>query len=129
MMSQEKFHVIESEQTRIELSDLTLFEFFRDVLEEHAEGSISLLKVDALLYVLYFAEFYDRPITRSFLKEAECIMTTHAYTKEFGFHRLAYILTEIREQLLHDYFVFGSIILTNDGFMVNDKLYLRQMLD
>jgi len=129
MISREIFQIIETEETRIELSDLTLFELFCDVLHEHATGTISLVKVDALLYLLYFVEFHERDIARSFLREAECLMHTQAYIEDFGYKRLAYLLEQMRGQLLCDYFVFGSIIITRDNLMVNDKLYIRPILD
>jgi len=129
MISQEKFQIIETEETRIELSDLSLFEIFRNVLDEHAIGTLNLVKVDALLYLLYFAEFHERDIARSFLREGECLMHTQAYIEDFGYKRLAYLLEQMRGQLLCDYFVFGSIIITSDNFMVNDKLYIRPILD
>ncbi|MFO7795009.1 MAG: hypothetical protein ACQERB_13955 [Promethearchaeati archaeon] len=129
MISQKKFKIIEIEETRIELSDLSLFEIFRDVLDEHAKGTINLLKEDTLLYLLYFVEFHERDIARSFLREAECLMRTQAYIEDFGYKRLAYLLKQMRGQLLCDYFVFGSIFITRDNLMVNDKLYIRQILD
>jgi hypothetical protein len=63
MISRKKFEVFETEQLRIELSDLTPFELLRDVVKDLLRGEIDFLKMDSLLYVLHFCELKMAPKT------------------------------------------------------------------
>lgn len=129
MISRKKFHITEHQEVRIELSDLTLFELFRDVMRDMLHGTIELLKIDSLLYLLHFTEFVNGIQDRRFLQEAEYIMLTGAYESKFGYNRLADLLCELRARLKYDYFSFGTIVLTRDNLLVNDKLHILPVLD
>jgi hypothetical protein len=129
MLSRKKFEVIETEEVRIELSDLTVFELFREVVKDLLRGEIEFLKMDSLLYVLHFCEFENGPKDRTKLKEAECIMRTGAYESDFGYDRLGDLLGSLQRSLKHDYFIQGAIILTKDNLLVNDRLYIKPILN
>jgi len=129
MKSQIIFHYTNTREIRIELSDLTLFGMLRDQLKKLLRGKINLLEMDSLLYLLHFAEFQNGLKDRKYLKEAECIMRSGAYETDFGYNYLGNVLGFLRSRLRYDYFIRGSIILTHDNLLVNDKLYILPILD
>ncbi|TXT63740.1 MAG: hypothetical protein BAJALOKI3v1_320036 [Promethearchaeota archaeon] len=129
MLSRKKFEVIETEEVRIELSDLTVFELFRDLVKDLIYGEIEFLKMDALLYILHFCEFENDPKDRVKIKEGECIIRTGAYETDFGYDRLYDLLGSLQSSLTHDYFLQGAIILTEDNRLVNNLFYIKPILN
>jgi hypothetical protein len=48
---------------------------------------------------------------------------------DFGYDRLGDLLGSLHSSLTHDYYLQGAIILTEDNRLVNNRLYIKPILN
>jgi hypothetical protein len=52
-----------------------------------------------------------------------------AYETDFGYDRLGNLLTHLQSTISHDYIIHGALILTEDNLLVNDRRYIKPILN